>query len=131
MRSEFHLILLRPRIWVSRLWPVWTPECGELRGWCDVQIAHQTEVPCCAGAAKYMEHALPHLLGGCKDRDANVRQCSVYGLGICAALHGQRFAPHVPSALMAILGIITAPDARHALPAPRKCHLFGSPLLPS
>ena len=48
------------------------------------------------GAAKYTAHALPHLLAGCADRDANVRQCAVYGLGVLAQLHPHAFAPHVP-----------------------------------
>ncbi|BDA40930.1 Importin-5 [Coccomyxa sp. Obi] len=65
-----------------------------------------------SGAAKYLSYALPHLLEGCKDKDANVRQCSVYGLGIMAAMHQEAFRPNVPTALMHILGIITAPDAR-------------------
>lgn len=70
----------------------------------------------CVGAAKYLSYALPHLLEGCKDKDANVRQCSVYGLGIMAAMHQEAFRPNVPNALMHILGIITAPDARCPLP---------------
>ena len=39
-----------------------------------------------AGGAKYAPSVLPLLLTGCADRDSNVRQCSVYGLG-CAAQH--------------------------------------------
>lgn len=66
----------------------------------------------CAGAAKYLSYSLPHLLEGCKDRDANVRQCSVYGLGILAAQHQEAFCPSVPTALIHILGIVTAQDAR-------------------
>ena len=70
----------------------------------------------CSGAAKYTAHALPHLLAGCADRDANVRQCSVYGLGVLAQLRPQAFAPHLPAALRAILAIVAAPDARCARP---------------
>ena len=66
-----------------------------------------------AGAAKYLGAAVPRLLAGCGDRDANVRQCAVYGLGIAASLHAQAFAPHASAALMAIIGIITSPAARH------------------
>lgn len=65
-----------------------------------------------AGAAKYLSYALPHLLEGCKDKDANVRQCSVYGLGVLAQMHQEAFRPSVPTGLMHILSIITAPDAR-------------------
>ena len=50
-----------------------------------------------SGAAKYTAHVLPHLLAGCADRDGNVRQCSVYGLGVLAALRPQAFAPHLPA----------------------------------
>lgn len=39
-----------------------------------------------AGSAKYAPQVLPLLLSGCADRDTNVRQCCVYGLG-CAAQH--------------------------------------------
>ena len=45
-----------------------------------------------------------------------MRQCAVYGVGVLAQLHSHAFAPHVPAALRAILAIITAPDARCALP---------------
>ncbi|KAL4452685.1 hypothetical protein ABPG75_008347 [Micractinium tetrahymenae] len=65
-----------------------------------------------AGAAKYAGQVLPLLLSGCADRDANVRQCSVYGLG-CAAQHrGEGFAPHAQAAVAAILSLINSPDAR-------------------
>jgi hypothetical protein len=67
-----------------------------------------------AGAAKYLAHAIPKLLEGCKDRDANVRQCSVYGLGIVAQMHQDAFRPSLSTALMHILAIITAPEARSA-----------------
>jgi hypothetical protein len=67
------------------------------------------------GAAKYLGPAVPRLLAGCAERDANVRQCAVYGLGVAASLHAQAFAPHATAALHAIVGIITAPGARRAL----------------
>ncbi|KAL4855412.1 Importin-5 [Chlorella vulgaris] len=67
-----------------------------------------------AGGEKYAAQVLPILLQGCGDRDANVRQCSVYGLG-CAAQHrSQGFQPHAAAAVQAVLGLITAPDARSA-----------------
>ena len=66
----------------------------------------------CAGSAKYMSDAVPQLLAGCKDKDHNVRQCSVYGLGILAQQHHEAFRATLRDALMAILGIITAPGAR-------------------
>ncbi|PSC74524.1 ARM repeat-containing [Micractinium conductrix] len=65
-----------------------------------------------AGAAKYAPLVLPLLLSGCADRDVNVRQCSVYGLG-CAAQHrGEGFAPHASAAVAAILSLVNSPDAR-------------------
>ncbi|KAI7835878.1 hypothetical protein COHA_010225 [Chlorella ohadii] len=65
-----------------------------------------------AGGAKYAPQVLPLLLQGCADRDTNVRQCSVYGLG-CAAQHrSEGFAPHAAAAVQAVLALIQAPDAR-------------------
>lgn len=66
----------------------------------------------CAGSAKYMSDAVPQLLAGCKDKDHNVRQCSVYGLGILAQQHHEAFRATLRDALVAILGIVTAPGAR-------------------
>ena len=65
-----------------------------------------------AGSAKYMNDAVPQLIAGCKDKDHNVRQCSVYGLGILAQQHHEAFRASLQGALMAILGIVTAPGAR-------------------
>ncbi|CAL5227386.1 g10339 [Coccomyxa viridis] len=65
-----------------------------------------------AGSAKYISDAVPQLLAGCKDKDHNVRQCSVYGLGILAQQHHEAFRATLRDALVAILGIITAPGAR-------------------
>lgn len=59
-----------------------------------------------------MSDAVPQLLAGCKDKDHNVRQCSVYGLGILAQQHHEAFRATLRDALVAILGIITAPGAR-------------------
>ena len=59
-----------------------------------------------------MSDAVPQLLAGCKDKDHNVRQCSVYGLGILAQQHHEAFRGTLRDALVAILGIITAPGAR-------------------
>ena len=67
-----------------------------------------------AGSAKYMNDAVPQLIAGCKAKDHHVRQCSVYGLGILAQQHHEAFRASLQSALMAILGIVTAPGARSA-----------------
>ena len=75
-----------------------------------------------AGAAKYMNDAVPQLIAGCKDKDHNVRQCSVYGLGILAQQHHKAFRASLQGALMAILGIITAPGARSVA---SMMHLYG------
>ena len=75
-----------------------------------------------AGSAKYMSDAVPQLIAGCKDRDHNVRQCSVYGLGILAQQHHEAFRASLQGALMAILGIVTAPGARSD---PSMWHLCG------
>lgn len=53
-----------------------------------------------------------------------MRQCSVYGLGIVAQLHQEAFRPSLSSALVHILGIITAPDARSGTPAEKSIYPF-------
>jgi hypothetical protein len=65
-----------------------------------------------AGRAKYGAQVLPVLMQGCADRDPAVRQCSVYGLG-CAVQHQPPgFQPHAAAVVQAILGLLSAPDAR-------------------
>jgi len=65
-----------------------------------------------AGAAKYMPQVLPLLLEGAAGRDANIRQCCVYGLGQAAHHRSNGFRPHAPAAVATIISIIQSPDAR-------------------
>ena len=82
-----------------------------------------------AGSAKYMNDAVPQLIAGCKDKDHNVRQCSVYGLGILAQQHHEAFRASLQGALMAILGIVTAPPAPGStLPMWHLCGVYRSSL---
>ena len=66
----------------------------------------------CAGAQRYVGQAIPVLMAGCRDGDANVRQCSAYGMGILAHHHPAAFRGVAPVAIAALLAIITAPGAR-------------------
>jgi hypothetical protein len=65
-----------------------------------------------AGAAKYGPQVMPLLLAGCGDRDANIRQCCVYGLGQAAEHRPDAFRPNAPAVVAAVLGMVNAPDAR-------------------
>ena len=58
---------------------------------------------CGAEAVKYFNDVVPVLLMGSADmEDSGMRQCCVYGLGVCAAVGGALFAPAVPAALQAL-----------------------------
>jgi hypothetical protein len=61
---------------------------------------------------KYLDGFIGPCLAGCGDKDADVRQASVYGVGVMAAALGANFTPHVPSALAAMAAVIQAPNAR-------------------
>ena len=79
-----HLCLLSPHPQPPTPHPCLPPTAEERRVAICVMddVLEHTE----AGGAKYAPSVLPLLLTGCADRDSNVRQCSVYGLG-CAAQH--------------------------------------------
>ena len=62
---------------------------------------------------RYLDAFVGPCLAGCADADADVRQASVYGVGVMAAALGAAFAPHVPGALAALARVIQAPDARN------------------
>jgi hypothetical protein len=61
---------------------------------------------------RYLNAFVGPCLAGCGDDDADLRQASVYGVGVMAAAVGRAFAPHVPGALAALARVIQAPDAR-------------------
>ncbi|KAL6776649.1 IPB2 [Auxenochlorella protothecoides x Auxenochlorella symbiontica] len=65
-----------------------------------------------AGAARHAPSIMPLLLAGAGDRDADIRQCSAYGLGVAAARRPEAFRPVAPAALAALRAIVAAPDAR-------------------
>ena len=57
-----------------------------------------------------------------------MRQCSVYGLGILAQQHHAAFRASLQGALMAILGIVTAPGARFDASMRHLCGVYRSSL---
>ena len=61
---------------------------------------------------RYLEGFVGPCLAGCRDADADVRQASVYGVGVMAQALGAAFTPHVPASLAALAAVIQAPDAR-------------------
>jgi hypothetical protein len=61
---------------------------------------------------RYLDGFAGPCLAGCTDADADVRQASVYGVGVMAEKLGQAFAPHVPASLQTLAQVIQAPDAR-------------------
>jgi hypothetical protein len=63
-------------------------------------------------SVRYLDGFVGPCFAGCADPDADVRQASVYGVGVMAQRLGQHFTPHVPNALRALAGVISAPDAR-------------------
>ena len=61
---------------------------------------------------KYFNNFVPILLTNTTSEDADIRQCSAYGLGACAQVYGDHFAPVCKDALGKLMQIIQAPDAR-------------------
>ncbi|XP_047316709.1 importin-5-like [Impatiens glandulifera] len=66
---------------------------------------------CRDAALKYYETYLPFLLEACNDENADVRQASVYGLGVCAEFGGPAFRPLVGEALSRLNRVIADPNA--------------------
>jgi len=61
---------------------------------------------------KYLDGFVGPVLAGCTDADCDVRQASVYGVGVMAQQLGPNFTKHVPGALQALARVIQAPDAK-------------------
>ncbi|QDZ25046.1 importin beta [Chloropicon primus] len=61
---------------------------------------------------KYFNSFVPVLLNNTISEDADIRQCSAYGLGACAQSYGEHFAPICKDALSKLMQIIQHPNAR-------------------
>ena len=61
---------------------------------------------------KYFNSFVPVLLNNTTSEDADIRQCSAYGLGACAQVYGEHFAPVCKDALGKLMQIIQHPQAR-------------------
>jgi len=61
---------------------------------------------------KYFNSFVPVLLNHCTHEDAEIRQCAAYGLGICAKVYGEAFAPVCKDALAKLMQVIQSADAR-------------------
>jgi len=56
---------------------------------------------------RYLPQLLPPLIQFCSDPSPEVRQASVYGLGLCAQFGGAGFAPSASASMQNIYGLIT------------------------
>ncbi|KAF8055485.1 IPO5 [Scenedesmus sp. PABB004] len=65
-----------------------------------------------AGRAKYLAQLMPVLLDAAGSDHADLRQCALYGVGVCAAAAPELFKPSAPAALAAVRAAITRPDAK-------------------
>lgn len=75
-----------------------------------------------AGSQKYMSQVLPVLLDASKNRDPNLRQCAVFGLGVLAEHRPEGFQQIAATAVQTLLQIINASDSRstlHIVPSTR------------
>lgn len=63
---------------------------------------------------RYLPQLLPPLVQFCQDPSPEVRQASVYGLGLSAQFGGGAFAQHGGGAMQNIYGLITHPQAKVA-----------------
>jgi hypothetical protein len=63
-------------------------------------------------ALKYLEGFVTPCVEGCMDADADVRQASVYGVGVLAEHCGPNFSKYVQGALGALAQVIQSPGAR-------------------
>jgi importin-5 len=63
-------------------------------------------------AIKYLEGFVTPCIEGCTDADADVRQASVYGVGVMAEHCGMSFSNYVQHALQALASVIQAPGSR-------------------
>lgn len=65
-----------------------------------------------AARAKYMDQVVPMLQAACSSPNADVRQCSVYGLGVLAARSPEGFGKHVAGTLKVIGEIVRHAEAK-------------------
>lgn len=65
-----------------------------------------------AGRARFALQVLPLLLEYSTDKHSDLRQCSVYGLGVLAAKSPEMFKPYVGDTLQRLLMIVNHPEAR-------------------
>jgi hypothetical protein len=66
---------------------------------------------CGDAALKYYATFIPFLLDACNDKNPDVRQAAVYGIGICAEFGGSTFRPIVGEALSRLDVVIRHPTA--------------------
>ena len=60
-----------------------------------------------------MVQVLPVLLDASKNRDPNLRQCAVYGLGVLAEHRPEGFRQIAATAIQTLLAVINEPEARY------------------
>lgn len=65
-----------------------------------------------AGRAKHAQQVYPILLEACGAADPDLRQCSVYGLGVLAAKAPELFKPIAAETLSRVMSIVQHPQAK-------------------
>lgn len=65
-----------------------------------------------AAGEKYVDKFFPILMEGAQNGDPDIRQCSVYGLGVLTVTQPQFFAQHLTSVLPILVSMIQHPEAR-------------------
>ena len=67
---------------------------------------------------KYCDKFFPLALQYAMDKEMDVRQSAVFGIGACAVTMGVAFKPVVSQAMSNLLKVITAPESREEANAP-------------
>ncbi|GAB2286974.1 hypothetical protein Dimus_021362 [Dionaea muscipula] len=94
----------------SYLTPMWGKDKTAEERRIAICIFDDVAEQCREAALKYYDLYLPFLLEACNDKNPDVRQAAVYGLGVCAEFGGSVFKPLVGEALSRLNVIIRDPD---------------------
>eukprot|EP00210_Caulerpa_lentillifera_P001229 g1185.t1 len=67
---------------------------------------------CPQAGNNYLHEFLPFLVSGSTNSDANIRQCSIYGLGIVAGKYPEAFQPLISALVPELVTVIQHPSAK-------------------
>ncbi|GMH00102.1 hypothetical protein Nepgr_001941 [Nepenthes gracilis] len=94
----------------SYLTPMWGKDKTSEERRIAICIFDDVAEQCPETALKYYDTYLPFLLEACNDKNSDVRQAAVYGLGVCAEFGGSVFKPLVGEALSRLNVVIRDPN---------------------